>query len=76
MMNDDECGAIGGMTDQSTGRKPAPVPLCPQQIPHDLIQALVKRRKNSKTYKRTENGDQSISVMMVYLKFNTGSNNG
>jgi hypothetical protein len=37
---DDECGALGGMrTDRrnrSTRRKPAPVPLCVPQIPHDL----------------------------------------
>jgi hypothetical protein len=42
-MNDtviSEYGAVGGMrTDgghQSTQRKPAPVRLCPPQIPHDL----------------------------------------
>jgi hypothetical protein len=38
--DDDECGAVGGMRivrgDQSTQRKPAPVPLCPPQIAHDL----------------------------------------
>jgi hypothetical protein len=36
----DECGAVGGMRigrgNESTRRKPAPVPLCPPQIPHDL----------------------------------------
>jgi hypothetical protein len=36
----DECAAIGGMRigrgNRSTRRKPAPVPLCPPQIPHDL----------------------------------------
>jgi hypothetical protein len=35
----DEC-AVGGMIigrgNRSTPRKPAPVPLCPSQIPHDL----------------------------------------
>jgi hypothetical protein len=34
--------AIGGMIDkgnQCTRRKPAPVPLCPPQIPHDLTRA-------------------------------------
>jgi hypothetical protein len=38
--DDDECGAVGGMRigrgNRSTRRKPAPVPLCPPQIPHDL----------------------------------------
>jgi hypothetical protein len=36
----DECGAVGGMRigrgNQSTRRKPAPLPLCPPQNPHDL----------------------------------------
>jgi hypothetical protein len=39
-MIDDDYGAIGGMRigrgNRSTRRKPAPVPLCPPQIPHDL----------------------------------------
>jgi hypothetical protein len=40
IIDGDDCGAIGGMRNgrrnRSTGRKPAPVPLCPPQIPHDL----------------------------------------
>jgi hypothetical protein len=39
---DDDCGAVGGMMwkeNQSIQRKPATVPLCPTQIPHDLTQA-------------------------------------
>jgi hypothetical protein len=43
MMDGDECGAVGGMRtgrgNWSTRRKPAPVRLCPAQIPHDLIWA-------------------------------------
>jgi hypothetical protein len=39
-MIDDGCGAVGGMRigrgNRSTRRKPAPVPLCPPQIPHDM----------------------------------------
>jgi hypothetical protein len=41
-MNDDGCGAVGGMLDRgirSTRTTPAPVPLCSPQIPHDLIWA-------------------------------------
>jgi hypothetical protein len=38
--DDDECGAVGGMRigreNRSIWRKPAPVPLYPPQIPHDL----------------------------------------
>jgi hypothetical protein len=40
MIYDDECGAVGGMIigrgNRRTLRKPAPVPLCPSQIPLDL----------------------------------------
>jgi hypothetical protein len=43
---DDGCGAIGGMRigrrNRSTRRKPAPVPLCPPQIPHDLTWARTR----------------------------------
>jgi hypothetical protein len=39
-MIDDDYGAVGGMRigrgNRSTCKKPAPVPLCPPQIPHDL----------------------------------------
>jgi hypothetical protein len=40
MIDDDDYGAVVGMRigrgNRSTRRKPAPVPLCPPQIPHDL----------------------------------------
>jgi hypothetical protein len=40
MIDDYDYGAVGGMRidrgNRSTRRKPAPVPLCPPQIPHDL----------------------------------------
>jgi hypothetical protein len=39
------CGAIGGMLgrgNRNTRRKPAPVPLCPPQIPHDLTRARTR----------------------------------
>jgi hypothetical protein len=46
MIDDDECGAVGGMRigrgNRSTRRKPAPVPLCPPQIPHDLTWARTR----------------------------------
>jgi hypothetical protein len=42
---DDECGAVGGIRigrgKRNTRGKPAPVPLCPPQIPHDLNWARV-----------------------------------
>jgi hypothetical protein len=43
---DDECGAVGGIRicrgNRSNCRKPAPVPLCPPQIPHDLTRARTR----------------------------------
>jgi hypothetical protein len=43
MIDDGDCGAIGGMKigrgNRSTRRKPAPAPLCPPQIPHDQTRA-------------------------------------
>jgi hypothetical protein len=45
-IDDYECGAVGGMrtgrANRSTRRKPAPVPLCPPQIPHDLTWARTR----------------------------------
>jgi hypothetical protein len=35
-------GAISGRRNKSTRRKPAPVPLCPPQIPHDLTSARTR----------------------------------
>jgi hypothetical protein len=45
MNDDDECGAVEGMLgrgNRSTRRKPAPVPLCPRQIPHELTRARTR----------------------------------
>jgi hypothetical protein len=46
MIDDDECGAVGGMRidreNRSTRRKPVPVPHCPPQIPHDLTWARTR----------------------------------
>jgi hypothetical protein len=36
MIDGDDYGAVGGMRIGRGNRKPAPVPLCPPQIPHDL----------------------------------------
>jgi hypothetical protein len=48
MMDDNECGTVGVMIDKgnrSTNRKPAAVPLCPPQIPHDLTPAAAVGRQ-------------------------------
>jgi hypothetical protein len=46
MIGDDECGGVGGMRigrgNQSIWRKPAPVPLCPPQNPHDMTWAWTR----------------------------------
>jgi hypothetical protein len=37
--DDDKCGAVGGMSGKenlNNRKKPAPVPICPPQIPCDL----------------------------------------
>jgi hypothetical protein len=48
MIDDDECGAVGGMIskeNRSIRRNPALVQLCPPQIPHDLTQATAVGRQ-------------------------------
>jgi hypothetical protein len=46
MLDEDDCGAIGGMKigrgDRSTRRKPAPAPVCPPQISHDQTRARTR----------------------------------
>jgi hypothetical protein len=45
MMDDDECRTVGemiGTENLNTRRKPAPVPLCPPQIPPDLTRARTR----------------------------------
>jgi hypothetical protein len=46
MIEDDECGAVGGMRigrgNRSTWRKPSSMPLCPPQVPYDLTWALTR----------------------------------
>jgi hypothetical protein len=45
-MTDDKCGAVSGIRidreNRSTRIKPAPVALCPPQIPHDLNRARTR----------------------------------
>jgi hypothetical protein len=46
MIDEGDCGAIGGMKigrgNRSTRRKPAPAPLCPLQIAHDQTRARTR----------------------------------
>jgi hypothetical protein len=46
MIDEGDCGAIGGMKtgrgNRSTRRNPAPAPLCPPQLPHDQTRARTR----------------------------------
>jgi hypothetical protein len=46
MIDDGDCGAIGGMKigreNRSTRRKPVPTSLCPPQIPHDVTRVRTR----------------------------------
>jgi hypothetical protein len=43
MLDDGDCGAIGGMKiGRGNRNKPAPAPLCPPQIPHDQTRARTR----------------------------------
>jgi hypothetical protein len=52
MIGEGDCGAIGrmkiGRGNRSTRRKPAPVPLCQPQIPHDQTRARTPGRRGGK----------------------------
>jgi hypothetical protein len=71
MMDEDECGAVGGMIvrrNRSTRRKPASVPLCPPQIPHDLIRRDGKPATNY-NYNTVCSGPNGKSVRDPHLDF-------
>jgi hypothetical protein len=46
MIDEDDCGAVGGIKigrgNRSIRRKPAPEPICPPQIPHDQTRARTR----------------------------------
>jgi hypothetical protein len=52
MIDEDDCGAIGGIKigrgNRSTRRKLAPAPLCPPQNPHDQTRARTPCRRGGK----------------------------
>jgi hypothetical protein len=78
-MIDDDCGAVGGMRigsrNRSTWRKPAPVPPCPPQIPHDLTRprtraaAVVSRRLIASAIARPQ-----LEMVWTYIRKVLGSN--
>jgi hypothetical protein len=76
MIDDGECVAIGGMKisrgNRSTRRKPAPMPLCPPQIPHDLTwagsraAAVGSRRVTAWAMARPWQLNESIWICMTH----------
>jgi hypothetical protein len=55
MISEGDCVEIGGMKigrgNRSTGRKPAPAPLCPPQIPHETeVNNIIVRDISFKTF--------------------------
>jgi hypothetical protein len=72
--DDDDCGAVGGMRigrgNRCTRRIPAPVPVCPPQIPHDLFNGLngvisQKMVLFITTAVRTSNPTQEILIILL-----------
>jgi hypothetical protein len=74
MIDEGDCGEIGGMKigrgNRSTRRKPAPVPLCPPQIPHDQTQAWTRATAVGKpvTWLRFELSPSQIHVRSVTVR--------
>jgi hypothetical protein len=62
MIDDDDCGAIGGMKigrgNRSTWRKPAPMPLCP--IPH-------RKKIITKCYREPRTWTDSLDKRPKYM---------
>jgi hypothetical protein len=74
MIDDGDCGAIGGMKigrgNRSTRRKPAPAPLCPPQIPHDLTREATTRSLPGLTMKctRSEQIAEKFRFFKIYFR--------
>jgi hypothetical protein len=68
MIGDGDCGEIGGMKigkgNRSTRRKPAPAPLCPPQIPHELPRFEPGRRGGKPATNRLSYG---AALSMYYI---------
>jgi hypothetical protein len=72
----DDYGAVGGMRigrgNRSTRRKPAPLPLCPPQIPHDLGSNPGRRDGKPATNRLsygTASDDSNFENMFVIILF-------
>jgi hypothetical protein len=66
-MDDDECEAVGaimGKENSSTRKKPAPVLVCPPQIPHYLNRARTLLSITDVAYMH-----RSISFIEMFIQF-------
>jgi hypothetical protein len=77
MIDDDDYVAVGGMRigrgNRSTRRKPAPVPLYPPQIPHDLGSNPGLRGGKPASNRLSHGTASSVSMVMVYELDGQGS---
>jgi hypothetical protein len=71
MIDEGDCGAIGGMKigrgNRSTRRKPALVPLCPPQIRHDQTRAQTADHRGGKP------ATNRLSYGVAYFRFSFGN---
>jgi hypothetical protein len=69
MIDEDDCGAIGGMKigrgNRSTRRKPASAPLCPPQIPHDQTRARTPGRRGGKPATNSLNYGAALNKYII-----------
>jgi hypothetical protein len=76
MIDEDDCGAIGGMKigreNRSTRRKPAPAPLCPPQIPHDQVRFRTPSHRGEKPATNRLSYGTAPCVSLVYRRMHTG----
>jgi hypothetical protein len=74
MIDDGECGAVGGIRigrgNLSTLRKPAPLPLCPPLIPHDMTWA---RTQPSAVGSHSEQPELWHSLIWGFVSVLTGT---
>jgi hypothetical protein len=71
MIDEGDCGAIGGMKfgrgNRSTRRKPSPAPLCPPQIPNDQIGDRTPGRRGGKPATNRLSYGAAYIVVLVAL---------
>jgi hypothetical protein len=73
--DDDDYGAVGGMrigrVNRSTRRKPAPMPLCPPQIPHDLGSNPGRRSRKPATNRLSYGTAENLLLKVFPVSYGT-----